>query len=250
VPLHQDAADAVTQLVNMRASQPDRGLPDRDSNESVRYLFLRKGRLASFDYLFTQPLRIACTQAGLVDPTGKPTIHPHRFRHTMGTQLAERGARTQTITKVLGHRSAGMSMTYSHISDPVVLADYRSVVTPGAPLAGPFTETIRSGGLSQEALDWLKTNFIKTELELGRCLRLPQEGPCECDLYLSCAKFVTTPAYAPRLRDRLAVEQQLIADAQGRGWDREVDRHRRIVDRIQGLLSELEPQCPGGVQSP
>jgi hypothetical protein len=42
-------------------------------------------------------------------------------------------------------------------------------------------------------VDWLKSNFLKTELEPGRCLRLPAEGPCECDLYLTCAKFVTTP---------------------------------------------------------
>ena len=34
------------------------------------------------------------------------------------------------------------------------------------------------------------------------CLRLPAEGPCECDLYLTCAKFLTTPEYVPRLRAR------------------------------------------------
>jgi hypothetical protein len=44
----------------------------------------------------------------------------------------------------------------------------------------------------QNTVDWLNSNFFKTELELGHCLRLPQEGLCECDLYLNCAKFVTT----------------------------------------------------------
>jgi hypothetical protein len=68
------------------------------------------------------------------------------------------------------------------------------------------------------------TNFYKTELELGDCLRLPQEGPCECDLCLSCLKFLTTTKYAPRLRERLCVEQQLSADAPARGWAREVER--------------------------
>lgn len=55
----------------------------------------------------------------------------------------------------------------------------------------------------------------------------------------SCAKFVTTPQYAPRLRDRLCVERQLAADAEARGWEREVDRHQRVADRIVGLLDEL-----------
>ena len=74
-------------------------------------------------------------------------------------------------------------------------------------------------------INWLKTNFLKTELELGRRLRLPQEGPCECDLYRTCSKFVTTPAYADRLRHRVTIEDQLIAEAQERGREREVERH-------------------------
>jgi hypothetical protein len=61
-----------------------------------------------------------------------------------------------------------------------VLADYKAVLEPGAILAGPQADIVRAGRLDQESLDWLKTNFYKTELELGHCLRLPQEGPCEC----------------------------------------------------------------------
>jgi hypothetical protein len=89
---------------------------------------------------------------------------------------------------------------------------------------------VKSGVLPDEAVHWLKANFFKTELELGHCLRLPAEGPCECDLYLTCAKFVTTGEYAPRLRARLDVEQQLIQDAYQRGWAREArtaHRHRQ-----------------------
>jgi hypothetical protein len=170
---------------------------------------------------------------------GSLAIHAHRFRHTLGTQLAEKGARTQTIMKILGHKSAGMSMTYANISDPVVLADYQSVVQPGAVIAGPLADTLRAGQPGQDALDWLKANFCKTELVLGHCLRLPQEGPCECDLYLTCAKFVTTPQYAPRLRERLCLERQLADDARERGWEREVDRHQRAADRLRSLLADL-----------
>jgi len=44
-------------------------------------------------------------------------------------------------------------------------------------LAAATADTLRAGQLGQDALDWLKTNFYKTELELAHCLRLPQEGP-------------------------------------------------------------------------
>lgn len=80
--------------------------------------------------------------------------------------------------------------------------------------------------------------LAKDELELVRCLRLPQEGPCECDLYLTCSKFVTTPAYAGRLRARVTVEEELICDAEERGRVREVERRQRIRARIIDLLTE------------
>jgi hypothetical protein len=105
-----------------------------------------------------------------------------------------------------------------------------------------------------EFIVWLRTqssarkaqrlDLALTELELGRCLRLPQEGPCECDIYLTCPKFVTTPQYIPRLQERLRTEEQLIADATERGWAREVEGHRCIAGRIRALLDELEPQSP------
>jgi len=62
-----------------------------------------------------------------------------------------------------------------------VLRDYKAVLGPGATIAGPAADELRNGTLPETSVDWLKTNFFKTELELGRCLRLPAEGPCECD---------------------------------------------------------------------
>jgi hypothetical protein len=65
---------------------------------------------------------------------------------------------------------------------------------------------------------------------------------------LAWAKFVTTPEYAPRLRARLEVEQQLVQDADDRGWTREVERHTSIGRRLQGLFAELgestDPDAP------
>lgn len=141
--------------------------------------------------------------------------------------------------KVLGHSSVSMALVYAQVSDREVLRDYKSVLEPGAVVAGPAAEELKSGNLPAEAVDWLKSNFLKTELELGHCLRLPAEGPCECDLYLSCAKFVTTPEYAPRLRAHRQVEQALATDAADRGWEREVERHRGTADRIEKLLTDL-----------
>jgi len=146
---------------------------------------------------------------------------------------------------ILGHRSAQMSATYSRVSDPVVKEQYEQIIAAGGRIAGPAAEALISNRLDDATVDWLKTNFLKTELELGHCLRLPQEGPCECDLYLRCSKFFTTSEYAPRLRARLACEQKLIDDAVERGWPREVERHTAISRRLFELLADLgEPTDP------
>jgi integrase len=246
VPLHQEAAEALQTIIDLRKDANERPFTDERTGEQIRYLFMRHGKLLSTFYLFETSIDDACQAAGLTRPGGKKdgpgirgTVSAHRFRHTVGTQLAERGAKLHTIMKVLGHSSVNMALVYAQISDQEVLRDYKSVLAPGAVIAGPAAMDIKSGTLPDEAVHWLKSNFLKTELELGHCLRLPAEGPCECDLYLTCAKFLTTSEYAPRLRARLDVEQQLVQDADDRGWTREAERHTAIARRLQGLLDDL-----------
>jgi integrase len=245
VPLNEEAACAIQEVQAIRQRERDRGFRDTQTGVLTRYLFVRRGKRLSYSYLFSNALEEACQAAGLMTPDSHPTVTAHRFRHTVGTQLAERGARTRTIMNILGHSTASMSMIYAHISDKEVLHDYQAVLGPGVSIAGPFAESLREGRLSQQDLNWLQTNFFKTELELGHCLRLPQEGPCECDLYLSCAKFVTTPEYAPRLRRRRKRELELIEDARSRGWQREVERHQCTVRRIEQLLADLGEPLDG-----
>jgi integrase len=238
VPVHPDAGAAI-RLLQSLAPAKARGFADRPGEPEVRRLFVRCGRRLTTDYLFAASLGQVCTAAGHLGPDGRPTITAHRFRHTLGTQLAEGGARLHTIMKMLGHTSTEMTLVYAHLSEAATREDYQRVLGPGAAIAGPLAEQIRSGAMPQASLDWLRANFFRTELELGHCLRLPEEGPCECDLYLTCAKFVTTPAYAPRLRERRSRELELIDEAATRGWTREVERHRCVVAHINQLLTQL-----------
>src|SRR6266851_3818592 len=215
VPLHPQAAEPLRQLIDLALVGNAAARHDPSVGKPDRLVFVHRGKPMGRHYLFSEPLGIACRQAGLVDGQGRPTVTPHRFRRTVGTQLAEGGARIQTI------------------------------IAAGGRIAGPAAEALIANRLDAATVDWLKTNFLKTELELGHCLRLPQEGPCECELYLRCSKFFTTSDYAPRLRARLACEQQLIDDAVERGWPREVERHMAISRRLCELLADLgEPTDP------
>lgn len=248
VPVKEEAAEAIRELQVLvsLAREPQ----EQQTGRAPRYLFVKYGKLLSRKYLFENPLARVCLETGLVDESGKPTVNPHRFRHTMGTEMAERGAKLHTIMKMLGHESPDMSLVYARISDRAVLEDYQKVLGPGTDIAGPLAETLHGGDLPAADVEWIKQNFYyRTELELGRCLRLPQEGPCECELYLNCPRFVTTKEYVPRLRASREKEFELIADAADNGWDREVERHCCKVRRIEQLLNELgEPLSEEGKQ--
>ncbi|MFE7040793.1 tyrosine-type recombinase/integrase [Streptomyces atratus] len=246
VPLHPQAADALRELIDAAKAANAAARHDAWAQRSVRYVFMRRGKPMGRHFLYADALEIACRKAGLVDGDGNPTVTAHRFRHTVGTQLAEGGAQIQTIMAILGHRNAQMSATYSHISDPVLKEQYEKVIAAGGRIAGPAAEELLTSRIGEDTLNWLKTNFFKTELELGHCLRAPAEGPCECDLYLRCSKFLTTSEYAPRLRSRLAREQQLAQDAVERSWPREVERHNAIAGRIRGLLADLGESAEPG----
>jgi integrase len=238
VPLHPEAAEAIRGLQAL--ARPSRGFQDELSSQEAPRLFVLRGRRLSPDYLFTAALQTACERAGLLDPEGRARITAHRLRHTVGTELVEGGARLHTVMKMLGHTSTGMTLVYAHLSDATLREEYLKVLGPGAQIAGPLAATLRAGAMPPDSIAWLKANFFRTELELGHCLRLPEEGPCECDLYLTCAKFVTTPEYAPRLRERREREIALAEDARKRGFAREVERHECTRRRIEQLLVELE----------
>jgi integrase len=239
IPLHPDAAAALGEAITLARAQKAIARHDPSAGRAVRHVFIRRGQLLSAAFLFDHPLRAACTAAGLTDEHGIPAVSAHRFRHTVGTQLAEGGARIQTIMAILGHKSAGMSLIYSRLSDPEIRRQYEQALAAGGRIAGPAATALLDGHLDDQAVHWLQASFLKTELELGHCLRLPAEGPCECDLVLNCPKFLTTSEYAPRLRARLHREDELIADARERGWQREIERHQATRHRIQQLLTEL-----------
>jgi integrase len=243
VPLNPEAAEAIRALQALRKGE--RGLRDRHTRIETRYLFMRYGKMISIRYLFEDPLQEVCKAAGLTTIDDKATVTAHRFRHTVGTQLARRGARMRTIQKILGHESVGMSMVYISLTDEDVRSDYQAVLGPDAVIAGPGAALVRSGELAESEIRWIKDHYFQTELELGRCLRLPQEGPCECDLYLTCAKFVTSPEYAPRLRRRRKREMELVEDAISHGWQREVERHQCTIQRLEQLLTDLGEPIEG-----
>ena len=49
--------------------------------------------------------------------TNVPGVHPHRFRHTLATNLIDRGMSIQEVSIILGHADIKTTMTYVHVNE-------------------------------------------------------------------------------------------------------------------------------------
>ena len=54
-------------------------------------------------------------------------VHPHRLRHTLGTQAVNRGMRLEAVAALLGHQTLQMTARYARIANRTVAAEYQAV---------------------------------------------------------------------------------------------------------------------------
>lgn len=242
VPVNKEAETAFKTLLKLRECTGNiKGLIDRKTKKVTDYLFMRKNERISASYLFQTSLWTACSKAGLMTNEGKPKYSSHQFRHTIGTTMANRGASLPTIMKMLGHESPEMSLVYTTIFDETVKEEYEKSIMNNKRIAGgAYAVSLKEKQLDKDEVDWIKANFHKTYLVMGHCFHHIKEPMCEfADACFFCSKFVTTTEHIPLLKEKYETELQLITDAKDRNWDREIQRHERVSDRIKDILKDL-----------
>lgn len=94
----------------------------------VEYLTTRD---VNGEYLFYNKWKEAMAPGGvrhilnkLGDRAGVSNVHPHRFRRTFATGLANRGMEIQEIGKLLGHANLNTTLEYIYTSDEKIRASY------------------------------------------------------------------------------------------------------------------------------
>ncbi len=242
VPIQKEAETAFKELLELRKTAGNlKGLPDRKTGKLTDYLFMKKNSMISGTYLFSLSMRKACKEAGLMTDEGKQKYTSHQFRHTIGTQMANRGASLPTIMKMLGHLSPDMTIRYTYIHDETVKQDYQNTIDKNVIIAGgEYAEQIKRQDLREDEIDWIKANFYKTYLMMGHCFHHTREPMCDfADACYFCPKFVTTKSHLPRLEEKYQIELQLLEDAQQRGWQKEIDRHSNVANRVKQIIRDL-----------
>jgi integrase len=222
---------------------PGRPLPHPRTGRPVDFLLLHQGRRLSAQAL-REELARSCQAAGL------PHHTPHALRHTYATALVNSGLPLQALMHLLGHVSATMSLRYGRLFDDTVRAEYDralahaqnqlAAATPTGnciddPTVPRPPEQIPGGG------EWKIGPTLKTRLAGGYCLRAPVQGPCSyANICEYCPAYRTDPDLVPVLAAQRLDTHALADDALTRGWDDEVDRHHRLLARLDQLINQTQ----------
>jgi integrase len=129
--------------------------------------------------------------AAVAKRAGVGHVHPHQLRHTLATQLLNRGMSLEAIAQLLGHRSPRMTLVYARISADRVAEQYFAATEAVETVAGPR-------GVDAEAR--LLAQDHRRLLGNGRCARPAQLDCSYQTICEGCGFFETGPEFLTILR--------------------------------------------------
>jgi hypothetical protein len=241
VPLEPDIVAIIDTWIAQRGRQ--RALPPPRHGRPTEFLFLEHGRRPT-SFRLRKGLIDAVAAANLRGRDGNLLhITPHQLRHTFGTSLINGGIGLPALMALMGHVTPEMTLRYAKLASPIIRSAYQAAMDKAR--AGqllPLT-AVNTAPPVPDKVAWLHAEMLKTRLAHGFCARPKAAGPCPyANICEQCDFFVPDPAAAPTIGTQLADIRALRADAQARGWEDEVARHRRVEDRLQQHLDRLRRQ--------
>ncbi len=245
VPLDEETLAVLDRIAARRT--PSRPLRHPRTGKPVDFMLVHQGRRLSAQALRDELAR-ACQNAGI------PKAVPHALRHTYATALVNAGVSLQALMQLLGHVSATMSLRYGRLFDATVRSEYERALTQAKAQLGPAPPTSAppAGATRQLPLaaitggaDWKDSPTIKSRLASGFCLRAPAQGSCPyANICEHCPNFRTDPGFLAVLGTQRADAEALLADAEARGWADEAGRHRRLIARLDELITHAGTSQP------
>ena len=230
VPLDEETVALIDRIAATRS--PGRPLPHPRTGRPTEFLLTHHGQRVSVN-LLRDVLTRTCQDAGL------PHTTPHQLRHTYATALVNAGVSLQSLMALLGHVSAEMSLRYGRLFDATVREEYERALTAAKQRLGSLP-TDPPGGRQPLPLlekDWQHGPGIKARLAGGFCIRAQAQGACAyANICEHCPNFRTDTGYLPVLVAQRADAEALAEDAEARGWGSEVERHRRLIQRLDAHI--------------
>ncbi len=170
----------------------------------------------------------------------------HQFRHTVGTNMINKGVPQHIIQRYLGHESPSMTSVYAHIHDETLRKEigkyHESKVVNFKGETAELDETVLS---SNDDLEWFKKNVQARALEHGYCARPKILGDCDIpgfDGCYNCPHWRTNQNFLPILKDTLERTSNVLKKAQNCGWELQVHKNTPIKNNLEKVIKTLEAE--------
>ena len=215
-------------------------------------VYSRPGHIKTIGYstIAKRLKQVACTR-NIRDENGKFwNFHPHQFRHTVGTELANDDSIGLFGTQAyLGHQSIDMTLRYAKLDEKKLqkkiekFNDNNQVID----------YTGKSIKLDQDERFKENWNYIKEgnltkaqTVEGGICTLPAMLSPCphkhKC---LSCTHLVTTPEHLPFHVNEYKIQLARKTVAEARGQKRVIEDYDNTLEQLEKIIAK----CGGDLET-
>jgi len=183
-------------------------------------------------YVRTAEIRTAAGELAL-------DVHPHLFRHHVGTSMVNENIPLPVIAQVLDHRSLEMTARYARLHDQTIKREvqrwHQRVNIRGERIALPV-----DGPLEEAA--WMKERIARAKQALpnGYCgLPLVQTCP-HPNACLTCESFLTDGSFRTVHEQQQTETRRLLSKARGQGNVRLIEMLERDEHSLTRILDGLD----------
>lgn len=194
------------------------------------------------DQSFNNYLNQFAKDADIRDSSGKLWhFQSHQFRHTVGTRMINNGVPQHIVQRYLGHASANMTAVYAHIHDQTLRLAAEKFHENIVNVSGELIPINNPDLEANEDLNWLRQQMNAQTLPNGYCARPLVKGPCpHANACLTCGDFRTTQTFLELHKEELRRTEALIAAAQEKGWQRQVETNEIVATNLRKIITRLQ----------
>lgn len=215
------------------------------NSDNLTVYWLAKGKPPRYDRLFQPTLRqqlYTFTERHNIRDSDGEIFHLtyHAFRHTLGTEMLNRGMSIYEIADYLGHESLHSTAGYAKLKNPTVQKAYKKLGFVGMIVEEISEQSIGKG----KSLD---SNTLRSaSLPDGACKKpIDNQGNvcAKFNMCIICPKFITTPEHLPIHKEhlkRLRADREKYMASEYIGTQNHLEMIENALETIIERLEEMK----------
>lgn len=210
-------------------------------SDNLTIYWLSKGRPKRYDRLiqsiFRPQLKRFVKRHNIVNEDGSLfALSYHALRHTLGTEMLNKGMTPTEIADYLGHESLHSTAGYAEFKNSTVQKEYKKLG-----FIGTLVEDISEEGLNKTDLN--EEKLKRAALPDGACSKPIDNQGNTCanfNMCIICPKFITTPKHLPIHKDhlnRIMVDREKYMESEYIGT---ADHLNTVEKTLKTIIERLE----------